>query len=358
MNTRKHLIILALIAAMLLGGCGYIQVRENGGASPEPTSTPVPETEAVEPTILNQNPLTGEAESADFSAERPFAVMINNIIYAQPQVGVGQADWIYEIEAEGGITRMMALFSHIQDVPSVGSIRSLRPYYLSLAFSYDAIMVHAGGSPEAYSDCQAFAADHIDGVRDPAANAFAYYRDPSRGAHGSEHTLFLYGDKIPAYADQVGMRRTHNEGYSYGLSFSADSASLCPNDAANIQIAVTKSKTTSFTYHPESGKYTGYQHGGDYIDGATNEAIAFSNILVLQAEMRTYDSYGRMEAEIIGSGTGWFCTGGKWVAINWSRADLNSPYSYTTQDGTPITFTPGKTYCAIVSPQTGGVSFS
>ncbi len=358
MNIRKHLIIFALIAAMLLGGCGYIQVRENSGASPEPTSTPVPETEAVEPTILNQNPLTGEAESADFSAERPFAVMINNIIYAQPQVGVGQADWIYEIEAEGGITRMMALFSHIQDVPSVGSIRSLRPYYLSLAFSYDAIMVHAGGSPEAYSDCQAFAADHIDGVRDPAANAFAYYRDPSRGAHGSEHTLFLYGDKIPAYADQVGMRRTHNEGYSYGLSFSADSASLCPNDAANIQIAVTKSKTTSFTYHPESGKYTGYQHGGDYIDGATNEAIAFSNILVLQAEMRTYDSYGRMEAEIVGSGTGWFCTGGKWVAINWSRADLNSSYSYTTQDGTPITFTPGKTYCAIVSPQTGGVSFS
>ena len=358
MNIRKHLIILALIAAMLLGGCGYIQVRENGGASPEPTSTPVPETEAVEPTILNQNPLTGEAESADFSAERPFAVMINNIIYAQPQVGVGQADWIYEIEAEGGITRMMALFSHIQDVPSVGSIRSLRPYYLSLAFSYDAIMVHAGGSPEAYSDCQAFAADHIDGVRDPAANAFAYYRDPSRGAHGSEHTLFLYGDKIPAYADQVGMRRTHNEGYSNGLSFSQDSASLCPNDAANIQIAVTKSKTTSFTYHPESGKYTGYQHGGDYIDGATNEAVAFSNILILQAEMRTYDSYGRMEAEIIGSGTGWFCTGGKWVAINWSRADLNSPYSYTTQDGTSITFTPGKTFCAIVSPQTGGVNFS
>ena len=358
MYRRKNLIIYCLIAAMLLGGCGYIRVREEGSAAPE-TASPVPqETTAVEPTIFYFNPLSGEPESSDISSVRPFAVMINNIIYAQPQVGVSQADWIYEVEAEGGITRMMALFSHLQDVPSVGSIRSLRPYYLSLALSYDAIMVHAGGSPEAYSDCDTYAADHIDGVRDPAAYAFAYYRDPSRGAHGSEHTLFLYGDKIPAYADQVGMRRTHDEGYSNGLSFSADSASLCPNDAANIQIAVTKSKTTSFTYHPESGKYTGYQHGGDYLDGATNEAVAFSNILILQAEMHAYDSYGRMAAEIIGSGTGWFCTGGKWVAINWSRADLNSPYSYTTQDGTPITFTPGKTYCAIVSPQTGGVSFS
>ena len=67
---------------------------------------------------------------------------------------------------------------------------------------------------------------------------------------------------------------------------------------------------------------------------------------------------GRIAAEIIGSGTGWFCTGGKWVAINWSRADVNSPYSYTTQDGTPITFTPGKTYCAIIPLQNAGVDFS
>lgn len=358
MRRRKYYLLLILIAALLLGGCGYIKVCEEGSAAPE-TSTPVPqETALIEPTVFYTNPLTGEPESADISAVRPFAVMVNNIIYAQPQVGIGQADWIYEIEAEGGITRMMALFSHLPEVPNVGSIRSLRPYYLSLALSYDAIMVHAGGSPEAYSDCVSYNADHIDGVRDPAAYSSAYYRDPSRGAHGSEHTLFLYGDKISDYADQVGIRRSHPEGFHLGLSFSNDSAALCPNDAANIKVTLTQTKTTSFTYHPESGTYTGFQHGGDYIDGATNEAVAFSNILVLQAQMHAYDSYGRMEAEIIGSGTGWFCTGGKWTAINWYRSDLNSPYSYTTQDGTPITFTPGKTYCAIVSPQSGGIDFS
>ena len=59
--------------------------------------------------------------------------MINNIVYAQPQVGISNADIIYEIPAEGGITRMMAIFSHLYDIESVGSIRSLRPYYLSVA---------------------------------------------------------------------------------------------------------------------------------------------------------------------------------------------------------------------------------
>lgn len=92
--------------------------------------------------------------------------MINNIVYAQPQVGISNADIIYEIPAEGGITRMMAIFSHLYDIESVGSIRSLRPYYLSVALSYDAIVIHAGGSEQAYSDVKTYNADHLDGVRD------------------------------------------------------------------------------------------------------------------------------------------------------------------------------------------------
>ena len=357
MKQYKFLVLTVLIFALLFSGCGFIKIHEDGSAAPDSSDSAAQETDSGEPKLFNQ--LTGEAEAADLTAQRPFAVMINNIVVAQPQVGISHADWIYEIEAEGGITRMMALFTHIQDVPNMGSIRSLRPYYLSLALSYDAIMVHGGGSADAYKDCETYGADHIDGVKDPAAYSAAYYRDPSRGAHGSEHTLFLYGDKIAAYADQAGMRRTHNEGFSNGLSFSQDSAALCPNDAANIKVTLNTSKTTSFTYHPETGKYTGFQYGGEYIDGATNEAVQFSNVLVLQAQMSVYNAKeGRIAAEIIGNGTGWFCTGGKWVAINWSRADVNSPYSYTTQDGTPITFTPGKTYCAIIPLQNAGVDFS
>ena len=97
-------------------------------------------------------PLTGEPLSSKPANTRPFAVMINNIVFAQPQVGISNADMIYEIPAEGGITRMMAIFSHLYDVESVSSIRSLRPYYLSVALSYDAIVIHAGGSEQAYSD--------------------------------------------------------------------------------------------------------------------------------------------------------------------------------------------------------------
>ena len=44
----------------------------------------------------------------EYERNRPVAVMLNNLKKAQPQLGNAQADIIYEVPAEGGITRMLA----------------------------------------------------------------------------------------------------------------------------------------------------------------------------------------------------------------------------------------------------------
>ena len=181
-------------------------------------------------------PLTGEPLSTKPANTRPFAVMINNIVYAQPQVGISNADIIYEIPAEGGITRMMAIFSHLYDVESVGSIRSLRPYYLSVALSYDAIVIHAGGSEQAYSDVKTYNADHLDGVRDGNTSSM-FYRDASRGQHGSEHTLFFHGANVEALVDRYKFRTEHESSYKTGLNFADNAVDQCTGGAAaNVQV--------------------------------------------------------------------------------------------------------------------------
>ena len=63
------------------------------------------------------------------SKSRPIAVMINNNHEAWPHAGLQDAYITYEILAEGGITRMMALFKD-KDTEKIGSVRSARPYYL------------------------------------------------------------------------------------------------------------------------------------------------------------------------------------------------------------------------------------
>ena len=84
------------------------------------------------------NPLTGLAAEKDLSATRPAAIMINNIKVSCPQIGVSQADVMYECLVEGGYTRLMMLAADYESLPEVGSVRSARDYYLDLAADYEA----------------------------------------------------------------------------------------------------------------------------------------------------------------------------------------------------------------------------
>lgn len=153
-----------------------------------------------------------------YDGSRPYAVMINNIQVAMPQCGTSKADIIYEVLAEGGITRMMAIFSQLEGDTPIGSIRSLRPYYLSIARSYDAIMVHAGGSEGAYSDLSTSGWDHIDGVQGSNSGSY-YYRVPERiNSAGYEHSLFINMDDAVSYAEEMGCQFQHTDDQNY-LSF-------------------------------------------------------------------------------------------------------------------------------------------
>lgn len=345
---KRYLAILLALALILCSGCG--------GPKSEKPSVSNNKTDAKNQTYYA--PLTGELLDEEPANTRPYAVMINNIIYAQPQVGVGSADMIYEIPAEGGITRMMAIFSDLSDLEAVGSIRSLRPYYLSVALSYDAIVIHGGGSEQAYSDVKTYNADNFDGVRDAKASSAIFYRDSSRGQHGSEHTLFFHGTKVADLVQEYGFRTEHNSGYKTGLTFSDDAVSQCTGDAANIQVTFNTSKSTQFTYQSDSGKYTAVQYNDDYKDGATGEKVAFSNVLVLSAAMSTVDSYGRLAVELTGSGDGYLACGGKYVPIKWSRSSINDCFTYTLADGTPLNLARGTTYVGVVPTNGGSATFA
>ena len=85
-------------------------------------------------------------------------------------------------------------------------------------------------------------------------------------------------------------------------SIADNAAQQCTADAATAQVTFNTSKSTSFTYHADTGKYTAVQYKGDYKDGATGEPVPFSNLLILSADMKTVDSYGRLAVDLIGSG--------------------------------------------------------
>ena len=351
----KRLIAALLLLCMVFAGCNKTEETQPSTdattvATTEAT-TEATEQESQEPGVVYQNPLTGMPTDKEVT-NRPVAVVINNIYDAQPLHGVGQADMLFEIVAEGGgsITRMLAVFSDISQVSKVGSVRSARTYLLDLAKSFNAIFIHSGGSTYAYDELRSSGYDHVDGRVESG-----FYRDKERQSAGYalEHTLFSSGERILKRIADKKLKLDTGKAVDYGWQF-AENPTLNGETANTVKVRFTsaRGKGTFFEYQKDLGVYFCTQHfynkyDKPLLDANTDSPLTFRNILVLRAKT-TSDGY-RMFAELTGEGEGYYACDGKIVPIKWSRASEKDPFVYSLQDGTQITLGTGTTYVGVVA---------
>lgn len=366
----KKIIVLVLALLMLLSAaaCGPAQSPEPAPAptpeaAPEPTPTPAPTpTPTPEPTPEPTptpysgpvNPLTGEPVAEDVSDVRPIAVMLNNIKEAQPQQGNSEADIIYEIIAEGGITRMLGIYQSVEGIDVLGSVRSARRYYIELALGHDAVFVHAGGSEEAYSDLRTWDVDYIDGVNGhfTYTDEGVFYRDRYRMGddkkYAYEHSLLTSGKRIMDAVEHYDIRTTLKEDFELDLSFADDGTPAEGAEANVITVPFSNYKTGVFTYDAESGLYKVEEYGQPYIDGNDGSQVAVTNVLTLQIPCyNSGDSYGHMIVNFDG-GSGWYACGGKMVPIRWEKGDKYAPFKYFNEDGSELQLGRGKSYVNLI----------
>jgi hypothetical protein len=289
----------------------------------------------------------------EYENDRPIAVMFNNLRAALPQLGVSRADIIYEVPAEGGITRMLGVFQNMEGVGNLGSIRSTRPYYLELALGHDALLVHAGGSPEAYQNIKSWGVNNMDGVNG-GSDARIFWRDEARRKNaGYEHSLLTSSEKVLEYLAKGRYRTEHKDGYSYPVTFVDDGTPANGTPAEHITLHYTQYKTGAFDYDPETKLYMVSEYGREYKDGNTGEQVGVTNVLILETEIHVIsgDSAGRIRVRTTGTGSGTYFCGGQSVRIQWSKADRNSPFVYTLSDGTPLSLGRGTSYVCLISPK-------
>ena len=359
MKKRTAAMFLAVLMLLGLMGCGGgSDEAETPDPPPAEEPEPEPEPEPVGPS--GKNPLTGVPMEEEYENDRPVAVMFNNLKAAQPQLGVSQADIIYEIPAEGGITRMVGVFQSLEGVGDLGSIRSTRSYYLEVALGHDALLVHAGGSPEAYRDIPNWGVDNMDGVRG-GSDARIFWRDAARKKNaGYEHSLLTSGANIQEYLAGGRYRTEHQEGYSYTQAFAEDGTPVNGTAAESFKLYYTTYKTGTFDYDAGTGLYMVGQYGGPYTDGNTGEQVGVTNVLVLETDINIIpgDKEGRLNVEMTGAGNGTYFCGGKSVPIQWSKADRNSQFVYRLTDGTPLTLGQGTSYVCIMDPSNSRIEIA
>lgn len=362
---RKRVLALTMVFCLFLAACG-------GGAAstpeatptpasavaptPEPTPTPTPVPEPT-PTPYNGlvNPLTGLPIDEAWVNARPIAIMLNNLKEAQPQLGQSQADIIYEVLAEGGITRMLGVYQTVEGVDTIGSVRSARTYYLELALGHDAVYLHAGGSPDAYDKIKAWKVTALDCVngpyegRTPGSNLF--WRDADRiKNNGSVHSVVTTGDTIIEKFAGYSFRQEHEEGYTYPQTFVEDGTPVNGETAGTITVPFSNYKTGVFTYDAERGEYLVSQYKKPYVDGNDGSQVAVTNVIILKTDCHVIpgDDAGRLSVDLTSGGEGWYACGGKLIPITWSKADRSSPLVYTDKAGETISLQQGRSYVNIL----------
>lgn len=354
----KRIALVALLLILVLCACSKKEpdptptpepTPEIVTPSPTPTPTPTPEPTPEPVDYGNMNPLNGLPLDDAHLKRRPVAVMFNNLKAALPLMGITKADLIYEALAEGGITRIVGFFKNTSEVPTIGTVRSTRAYYLDIAQGHDAILMHVGGSAEALNLISSRGMYTLDGLR----NYPFYYRDQARvKSAGLEHSMMAKGDVIDSYiAEQKSARILYEDDYDpYSMTF-ADTATPEGDTAAKVvSITFSSYKTGVFEFNEEDKLYYVSQYGKPLTDGEDSAQLTVKNVLVLYANVSQIpgDTAGRLKTELVGSGEGTFICDGKAEAITWSKRSVNDPFVYTQANGEQLKLAAGVSYINIV----------
>jgi hypothetical protein len=347
-------LLLLLIAACLLplaGGCDE-PVSEN---DPPPPPPPV------------NCPFCGEELPAGTDLRhRPLMVMIDNHPAARPQTGLTHACMVFEVLAEGGITRIVPVFVH--GLPErVGPVRSARHYFLDLAVGLDALYTHAGQSPQAIVDLvklrvadlnefeleQAFWRDSVRKSPHNLYTSIPLLRSAAASRKGYRVTREETGSRWPYRCGVAGEQWEGEAGTGFEVTWPYSSGRNVVSFEWHAPAAPAGEGTDSGS-GSDPGYYERSVNGQPHIDEETGEPLRATNVIVAYAKFWRIagDTEGRLDADLTGTGRAVAYSSGRALEVTWRKAGRQSPLVFVDAAGELLWLPAGQTWILIVPRET------
>ena len=327
-----------MTVALLLAAC-----------SSPPASEAGPTTAAVAPTPATSSSTTSTtAPPAPTTPALPglpggtvLAVKIDNTAGARPRLGVERAAVVYVEPVEGGLTRLLAVFSTgAGDLPAeVGPIRSARESDVALLASWGRVAL-------AFSGGSAF----TRGVVDQANLASIPYDASTQGYRraGDRRAPYNVIGNTQALLVRAGTGPTTSDpGFRFGP------AGPGGTPGPSVTTAWPASRVT-FTWDAPSGRYLlttdgrpDVAAGGARVGAAT---VVVQEVPARLSENRDVNGAQTPVVDVIGHGPVTVLRDGQVWRGDWSRPDLGSPTGYTVggQSGQPIPMASGPVWVLLV----------
>lgn len=321
--------VVACVAALAACGGGHHAAKPSASAS-GPGTTGAPSGPPI-------NPLTGGAPSRNSVV----AVKIDDTGNGRPQAGIDAADIVYIEQVEGGLTRLLAVYT--TKLPTVEPVRSTRVGDPDLALQFGSIdYVASGGSqgelaPLDKSSLRASIADR---------GAAGFDRDPDRDA-----PFNLRADLAAIAAKLKGPRAK-----SIGLTWSRQSANTASGSGARVATTVGGTPV-AFTWSATRHRYV------RMIDGTAQHAadgapVSTPNVVVQACSVTTFtgdidqDGNPAKVTHTVGHGKVSVFRDGKRIDGTWSRTSTRDGTHLTDTHGQPLNLSPGGAWFVLVATGT------
>ena len=306
-------------------------------SSPAPAPAPphAPATQPAQPVHKANGPLR-----SPFTGERVkklrtvLAVKIDNIVLARPQTGLTQADLVYVLPVEGGLSRFMAVFSsHIPRV--IGPVRSAREDDLQLLRQFNRpAFAYSGAQPQLLKVVErARTADLY------AGRVGGYFRSNNRIAPYN-----LYAHTRQLLAEAKGASKAHNIGFRFGRAPAGGRAKA----SASVSYAAASFR---FTWSRSKGRWLVWMDGqraasteGPQLSAAT---VVIQRTTVSTSPFIEWPGIRPPFARSIGSGSALVLRDGKAYHARWSRPRARDGTTFTTDSGQPMTFARGPVWIVL-----------
>jgi len=263
----------------------------------------------------------------------PALIQVPNDAGAVDQDGLQAADIVFEYLAEGGITRLTAVFGTAPDL--IGPMRSSRLVSLKIARHYKGLLFQSGESAVTQG---AAGADPVPQFFDTVGYTF---RTNSRYAPDN---LMISGD---------GVNRAEQHFFPNVGAFTVPKARPAPAGGTPATRFNVNEHYSTYTYDPVMGTYQKTEAGHSYSDAHIRQPLRIEMVVVLHTQeslLPIGDGHGSYihDFNLDASGKADIYYKGQAFAADWSSTDAHGPLTFTL-NGQPLALPPGLVWIDITA---------
>lgn len=316
--------------------------------SPAPSPSPSPSAGPVVACPLNGLPV----DDPSLLDRTALAVSIENDPQARPARNLSNADLVIEAPVEGDVTRFTAIYLCRATVGLSGPVRSARYYTVDLWQDLGVLPIGFGASDGALARFAAARMPYVNGI----TGAWPWFK--RFGTNPAPHNL--YGD-VEAIRSALGSggaidRLAANVGPPRP-PFAFDPQATLPSGRG---IAAFEIRTNSYwrfgwSWDAATGLWARQDAGVEIMDEVTGDPLTVSHVLVQRVTQEVVygdpDPAGnpRRLQHLVGEGDGTLYSGGRAIALHWSRPTAGDGTHWTyAESGEAVVLPPGVVWWEIM----------